>query len=98
MLDQFARQDRWWLDPGEIHRERHLRRFRTSEERRSCLVEVKYQRQVDERDARTLIGEGGGVLVNRAFDGDFAEGAVCALPAADALVLLDGPALAPVRR
>ena|SRR5215212_9997445 len=97
MLDQFARQDRWWLDPGEIHRERHLRRFRTSEERRPRLVEVKYQRQVGDRDARTLIGEGG-IPISRALDGDFAEGAVCALPAADALVLLDGPALAPVRR
>jgi predicted AAA+ superfamily ATPase len=28
MLDQFARQNRWWLDPSEVDRDRHLRRLR----------------------------------------------------------------------
>src|SRR5262245_23413747 len=27
MLDQFARQNRWWLDAAEIGRDRHLRRL-----------------------------------------------------------------------
>src|SRR4051794_38039402 len=27
MLDQFARQNRWWLDPVEVRRDRHLRRL-----------------------------------------------------------------------
>jgi predicted AAA+ superfamily ATPase len=62
------------------------------------LVEVKYQRQVDERDARALVSAGGGVIVSRDLDADIAEGMVHALPAAEALVLLDAPALAPTRR
>jgi len=62
------------------------------------LVEVKYQRQVDERDARALISAGGGVLVTRWLDADLGDGSVYALPAADALLLLDAPALAPARR
>lgn len=62
------------------------------------LVEVKYQRQVDERDARVLRAEGGGVLVTRALDGDLGDGRVCAIPLSDALLLLDAPALAPARR
>jgi predicted AAA+ superfamily ATPase len=62
------------------------------------LAEVKYQRQVDARDARALISAGGGVLVTRSFDGDLADDAVYALPVADALLLLDAPALAPARR
>ena len=64
----------------------------------SDLVEVKYQRQVDSRDARALIMAGGGVLVSRALDGDLGDGTVYALPAADALLLLDAPALAPAHR
>src|SRR3712207_4644511 len=28
MLDQFARQNRWWLDPAGVERDRHLRRLR----------------------------------------------------------------------
>ena len=62
------------------------------------LVEVKYQRQVDVRDARALVTAGGGVLVSRTLDADLAEDTVYALPAADALLLLDAPALAPARR
>jgi predicted AAA+ superfamily ATPase len=61
------------------------------------LVEVKYQRQVDTRDARALIAAGGGVLVSRSLDSDLADGTVYALPAADALLLIDAPALAPAR-
>jgi uncharacterized protein len=66
-------------------------------DRGPSLVEAKYQRQVDDRDARTLVAAGGGVLVTRSLDADFAEGAVYALPAADALVLLDTPSLSPSR-
>ncbi|MFN8633664.1 MAG: ATP-binding protein [Chloroflexota bacterium] len=62
-----------------------------------ALVEVKYQRQVSERDARVLAAEGGGVLVSRSLDTDLADGAVYCIPAADALILLDAPALAPAR-
>lgn len=62
------------------------------------LAEVKYQRQVDARDARALISAGGGVLVSRSFDADLGDGSVYALPAADALLLLDAPALTPARR
>jgi predicted AAA+ superfamily ATPase len=62
-----------------------------------ALVELKYQRQVSDRDARVLMDAGGGVLVSRSLDADLAEGAVYALPAADALVLLDAPSLAPSR-
>ena len=58
---------------------------------------MKYQRQVDERDAGVLIGAGGGILVTRDLEGDLADGLVCALPAAEALLLLDAPALAPAR-
>src|SRR5688572_18574898 len=28
MLDQFARQNRWWLDPKDVERDRHLRQLR----------------------------------------------------------------------
>jgi uncharacterized protein len=62
------------------------------------LVEVKYQRQVDERDARALVSADGGVLVTRDLDFDVAEGTVYALPAADALTLLNAPALTPTRQ
>jgi predicted AAA+ superfamily ATPase len=62
------------------------------------LVEVKYQRQIDERDARLLTSFKGGVLVTRDLDADFADGAVYALPAAEPLVLHDAPALEPTRR
>jgi uncharacterized protein len=61
------------------------------------LVEMKYQRQVDERDAGVLIGAGGGILVTRDLEGDLADGLVYALPAAEALLLLDAPALGPAR-
>jgi predicted AAA+ superfamily ATPase len=66
-------------------------------ERAPAFVELKYQRQVSDRDAKTLSDAGGGVLVTRALDADFAEGTVYALPAADALVLLDAPSLTPSR-
>ena len=65
---------------------------------RAMLGEVKYQRRVGEGDARVLAGQGGGVLVTRTLDGDLGGGAVYALPAAEALALLDAPALGPVRR
>jgi predicted AAA+ superfamily ATPase len=61
------------------------------------LVEVKYQRQVGERDASVLVDAGGGVLVTRDLEGDLAGGSVYALPVAEALLLLDTPALAPAR-
>lgn len=64
----------------------------------AMLGEVKYQRQIDAADARVLASMGGGTLVTRTFEGDLAGGAVHALPAAVALVLLDAPALAPIRR
>ena len=62
-----------------------------------ALIELKYQRQVTEHDARMLATEGGGVLVSRSYDGNLADGAVHAIPAADALMLLDAPSLAPSR-
>jgi predicted AAA+ superfamily ATPase len=61
------------------------------------LVKVKYQRQVDDRDARALVAAGGGVLVSRTLDAELADASVYALPVADALALLDAPALAPAR-
>jgi hypothetical protein len=54
---------------------------------------LKYQRQVGDRDARILADAGGGVLVTRSLDADLMDGTVYALPAADALVLLDAPSL-----
>jgi predicted AAA+ superfamily ATPase len=62
-----------------------------------ALLELKYQRQVSDRDARVLAAEGGGVLVSRSLDGDLMDGAVYVIPAADALALLDAPALSPTR-
>jgi len=64
----------------------------------AMLGEVKYQRRVDEADARVLAALGGGTLVTRTLEGDLADVAVYALPAAEALALLDAPALASVRR
>jgi predicted AAA+ superfamily ATPase len=61
-------------------------------------VEVKYQRQVDERDARMILSAGGGVLVTRNLDTDFGDGRVTALPMPEALLLLDAPALAVSQR
>lgn len=74
----------------------HGRRSGTPAE--TLLAEVKYQRQVDVRDARTLISAGGGVLVSRSLDADLDDGTVYVLPAADALLLLDAPALSPAGR
>src|SRR6187401_1360292 len=31
MLDQFARQNRWWLDPAGMSRDRHLRQLRQAQ-------------------------------------------------------------------
>jgi predicted AAA+ superfamily ATPase len=67
-------------------------------ERSPNLVELKYQQQVGDRDARILADAGGGVLVTRTLDADLADGAVYALPAADALALLEAPSLSPSRR
>lgn len=70
---------------------------RARDEEAIQLVEMKYQRQVDERDARILISQGGGTLVTRTLDTDFGDGRVNALPLPDALLLLDAPALAVAR-
>ena len=61
------------------------------------LVEVKYQRRIDESDVRTLARAGGGIVASQDWEGDLANRSVYALPAAELLSLLDAPALAPSR-
>lgn len=62
-----------------------------------ALAEAKYQARVDDSDARTIVNAGGGTLLTRDREGDLAGGAAYALPAAEALALLDAPSLAPSR-
>ncbi len=60
-----------------------------------ALAEAKYQARVDDSDARTIVNAGGGVLLTRDREGDLGGGAAYAIPAAEALALLDAPSLAP---
>lgn len=62
-----------------------------------ALVEVKYQRSVDEHDARQLAEAGGGILATRLWEGDLSSGRVCALPVAEFLAILDASSLTPCR-
>jgi predicted AAA+ superfamily ATPase len=44
MLDQFARQNRWWLDPAEIGRDRHLTRMREAQLRWEPPLPFRFDR------------------------------------------------------
>lgn len=58
--------------------------------------EAKYQARVRPRDAAAVASLGGGFMATLAADGWLAPG-VYAIPAAELLVLLDSPSLAPAR-
>ena len=44
MLDQFARQNRWWLDPSEIDRDRLLRKLREAPLRWEPPLPFRFER------------------------------------------------------
>src|SRR5207248_10560882 len=73
MLDQLARQNRWWLDPDELRRDRHPRRMREAAIRwdapllfrfdRDAIYTLRGPRQVGKstilkRQIEALLGQG----------------------------------------
>jgi uncharacterized protein len=59
------------------------------------LLEVKYQQSIGVQDVGPLTRAGGGLLATRSFNGDVADGSVCAVPVAELLALMHTPSLAP---
>jgi uncharacterized protein len=87
--------------PGSVFYYRHDNRevdFLLGQGTASAMaIEVKYQRQVDERSAAPLVALGGGLLLTRSFEGDLAQGAVYGLPVDVYLSRVPAPALSPCR-